>query len=173
LRGQDSLRTPLPGARGGRPRKMQDAWWRHFATPRWLLKAYAWEAVPRCRMSQSIDMRHTPWMLVIAASWLFVESPLLTILVIGCFWGTELNPGASFILGPIGQGTLGPLGAAPRQLCRLIFVARGLLIGLRTRETPVGQRRGRLSERCPAARVRVIGTPTRNTVQGHQPAQAW
>jgi hypothetical protein len=25
--GQDSLRTPLPIARGGRPGKMQDAWW--------------------------------------------------------------------------------------------------------------------------------------------------
>jgi hypothetical protein len=40
-------------------------------------------------------------MLVIAASWLLVESPLLTILVIAWFWGTELAPEGSFILGPM------------------------------------------------------------------------
>src|SRR5215208_5377413 len=46
-------------------------------------------------------MRHTPWIVVIAGSWLLAESPLVTILVIACFL-------LGFLLGFIGQGRLGP-----------------------------------------------------------------
>ena len=45
----------------------------------------------------------------------------------------------------------------PEISCRLISVARWLSIEVANPETPVGQRRGRLSERCPAARVRIMG----------------
>jgi hypothetical protein len=73
--------------------------------------------------------------------------PLLTILVIACFWGTELTTRGGFILGWGHQHVLGGrirgshrldgggdrprellLGVPLRHSCRLIYVARGLSI---------------------------------------------